>query len=85
MIRREEILSEDRDRIEAFNALAHPAATGLDRAPIDDSPPPVIEIHDGEVFDESSPEEDILEGLDRIGLDPRRAKSRSPLNDGAEA
>ena len=61
---------EDRKRALAFEALAHPVSEGELEA-TEENQPSLIEFHDGEEFDDSPPEEDILEGLDRQGLDPR--------------
>lgn len=71
MIRREH-LDEDRKRVEAFRALAHPA--GADETGVEESVSPMLITHDGAVIDDSPPEEDILDGLDRAGLDPRDAE-----------
>lgn len=70
MIRREDDLEQERKRIEAYRALAQPAGAA-DFAQAGAGDPPPIEIHDGEVYDDPSPEEDILEGLDVQGIDPR--------------
>jgi hypothetical protein len=74
MIRREH-MDEDRKRVEAYQALAHPAGNA-DESDVEESISPILMTHDGEEFEESEPEEDILEGLDVEGLDPRAARSR---------
>lgn len=63
-------INADRRRSEAFKALAHPVDEGRTGGSSERESAP-IEIHDGEEFDDSPPAEDILEGLDRVGLDPR--------------
>lgn len=66
MIRREH-LEEDRKRAEAYEALAHPVG----EPQINESISPIYVTRDGAEIDDAPPEEDILEGLDRLGLDPR--------------
>jgi hypothetical protein len=68
MIRREH-LDEDRKRAEAYQALAHPA--GVAGPEVEESISPILLTHDGEVYEEPAQSDDILEGLDVTGLDPR--------------
>jgi hypothetical protein len=69
MIRRENS-EEDRKRVEAYEALAHPVADPGERG-MTESTSPMFVTHDGEDVDDTPPAEDILEGLDREGLEPR--------------
>jgi hypothetical protein len=77
MIRREEMLNEERDRIEAYEALARPAGADAVRSEAEDGPPPPIEVHDAKVYEDAPQEDDLVGGLDRIGLDPRLESDRS--------
>lgn len=57
-------LEEDRKRAEAFEALALPVQEPGSHEG-ENQPSSSLEIHDGEVFADQSPDEDILDGLDR--------------------
>lgn len=70
MIRREN-LEEDRKRAEAYEALAHPVGESQGEHRVNESMSPMYVTYDGAEVDDTPPEEDILEGLDRKGLDPR--------------
>ncbi len=54
---------EDRKRAEAFEALALPVQEN-ERSDASNTPSPSLEIHDGEVYADATPDDDILEGLD---------------------
>gem|GEM_PF-3570898 len=55
---------DDRKRADAFEALALPVRD-IGSLETESGPSPSLEIHDGEVFENESPGEDILEGLDQ--------------------